>query len=455
MPVLFYYAKIEVNLRKNMQKRTKIVATLGPASESKETLKQMIEAGMNVARINFSHSDHKYNGGLIKKIQELREEMGVPVGIMADLQGPRIRVMVEQDVEIKKGENILVSDIGLSPNFKFEILNFKLNSNDQIFNDRKKILLDQPGIVKNLQVGDAILIEDGKIRLKVIKKEEGFAEAEAEEGGVVKNHKGVNLPDTKLELSALTEKDEKDLEFALSQEVEYVAMSFVSQASEIEDLRTRMKEILKRDNDLPWIVAKIERKKAIENLEEIIKATDIVMVARGDLGIELPESEVAILQKDIIGKCLQNAKPVIVATQMMDSMIENPIPTRAEVSDVTNAVVDHVDATMLSGESANGKFPVETVKMMAEVIEETEKSKYDDSNKIMADLSSLVNSEEIKKTIEEMKNSPESEFKLTDDDGGRMAIYFSNQRIEKTLQVATKSKKLYNQFSVVWGVEAV
>lgn len=417
-----------------MQKRTKIVATIGPASEAKETLKQMIEAGMNVARINFSHGDYEHNGRLIKNIQELREEMGIPVGIIADLQGPRIRVLVEQEVEIKKGEIVSIGDI--------ESL------------DKKIISLDQKDIIKNIQVGEAILIEDGKIRLKIVKKEEGFAEAEVEAGGIVKNHKGVNLPDTKLELPAITEKDAEDLEFALSQDVEYVAMSFVSRASEIEDLRTRMKEVLKRDTDLPWIVAKIERKKAIENLDEIVLAADAVMVARGDLGIEMPESEVAILQKDIIAKCLKNAKPVIVATQMLDSMIENPIPTRAEVSDVTNAVIDHADATMLSGESASGKFPVEAVKTMAEIIQETEKSKYDDSNKITADLSSLMNSAEIEKTIEEMKNSPESEFNLTDDDGGRMAVYFSNQRIEKTLRVATKSKKLYNQLAIVWGVKS-
>jgi len=420
-----------------MQKRTKIVATLGPASESKEVLKKMIEAGMNVVRINFSHSDHAYNGGLIKKVQELREEMIIPVGIMADLQGPRIRTAVAKDLKIGKSEMIRIIDTdGTATDAKI-----------------KTIGLDQSKIVKNIKVGDGILIEDGKIRLKVIKKEDNFVEAEVEDGGIVKNHKGVNLPDTKLELSALTEKDLQDLEFALSHDVDFVAMSFVSRASEIEDLRTRIKTILGRENDLPWIVAKIERKKAIENLDEIVKATDVVMVARGDLGIEMPESEVAILQKDIIAKCLKNAKPVIVATQMLDSMIENPIPTRAEVSDVTNAVIDHADATMLSGESASGKFPVEAVKTMAEIIEETEKSKYDDTNKITADLSDLMNSAEIEKTIEEIKNSPESEFNLADDDGGRVAIYFSNQRIEKTLQVATKRKKLYNQFSVVWGIE--
>ena len=419
------------------------MATLGPASESKETLRKMIEAGMNVARINFSHSDHEYNGRLIKTIQELREEMNVSVGIMADLQGPRIRIVVKKDMVIGKGEAIMIFDIN-------SVGNQESVNNEQ---ENKKIILDQKNIVKNLEIGQAILIEDGKIRLKVLKKEDNYAEAEVEEGGIVKKHKGVNLPDTKLDLPAITEKDLDDLKFALSQEVEFVAMSFVGSARNIQEMRDKMKEYSPNQEDWPWIVAKIERKEAIKNLEEIVKATDVVMVARGDLGIEMPESEVAILQKDIIAKCLKNAKPVIVATQMMDSMIQNPIPTRAEVSDVTNAVIDHADATMLSGESANGKFPVETVKAMAEIIEETEKSKYDDSNKITADLSGLMNAEEIGKTIEEMKNSPENEFNITDDDGGRVAIYFSNQRIEKTLLVATKNKKLYNQFSVVWGIE--
>lgn len=414
-------------------KRTKIVATIGPASESKETLKQMIEAGMNVARINFSHSDHAYNGGLIKKIQELREEMGIPVGIMADLQGPRIRMVVKEDTKIDKSEMIRIVDVNSPADFNI-----------------KSIGLDQKGIIKNLKIGDSILIEDGKIRLKVIKKEENFAEAEVEEGGVAKNHKGVNLPDTKLDLPAITEKDEEDLKFAMAQNVEFVAMSFVGNAEDIWRMKNKIKEYAPNQESLPWLVAKIERKEAIKNLDEIVKATDAVMVARGDLGIEMPESEVAILQKEIVIKSLQCAKPVIVATQMMDSMIENPIPTRAEVSDVTNAVIDHADAVMLSGESANGQHPIEAVKTMAEIIEKTEVSPFDDFNpSYLSDEEQQYYAQALE-IIKKAKESGEENISIADETG-QVARLVSNRRL-KTLAVATKNKKLYNQLSVVWGI---
>jgi len=366
-----------------MAKKTKIVATLGLVSDSKEVLKQMIENGMNVARLNFSHGSHEWHGNVIKIIRELSQELDIAVGILADLQGPRIRTVVVENVEMKPGEFVLVSDIFYAPNFQFPISNFQSISNDQISNDRK-FSLDVEKIIDDVEVGNEILIEDGLMKIVVKEKNEGVLLCEVIDGGTVKNHKGVNIPDAKLQISPITEKDEKDLAFVLSQDVDFVAMSFVSTGANIETLRDKMKNILGREDNLPQIIAKIERKEAIKNLDDIIEHTDAIMVARGDLGIEIEGTKVAILQKEIVKKSLQAMKPVIVATQMLDSMIVNPRPTRAEVSDVTNAVVDHADAVMLSGESASGKYPVESVRTMKDIIENTEASPFDDVTHLLA-----------------------------------------------------------------------
>lgn len=434
-----------------MAKRTKIVATLGLVSDKKEVIREMIEAGMNVARLNFSHGSYEWHGNVIKIIRELSEEMNVAIGIMADLQGPRIRTMVQNEVAIKTGEFILASDIAKNPNFKFEILNFKSISNDKILN-AGKFLLDVPEITNDIEVGNEILIEDGLMKVVVREKNEGVLLAEVIDGGVIKNHKGVNIPDAQLHINPITEKDEKDLEFSLSQDVDFVAMSFVSSGADIESLREKIKKILGRENNLPQIVAKIERKEAIKNLDDIIDHTDAVMVARGDLGIEMDESKVGIFQKEIVKKSLQNMKPVIVATQMLNSMIENPRPTRAEVSDVTNAVVDHADAVMLSGESASGKYPVESVQIMKEIIENTEASPYDNVNHLLK----LRNDEEfktfVKSAYESAKDKNIKAITLASFSGftARLVSHF---RLEKPLFVATNNKKTYNQLALFWGAE--
>jgi len=437
-----------------MLKKTKIVATIGPASDSKEKLKKMIEAGMNVARINFSHGTHASNGQSIINLKELRKEMDVPIGIMADLQGPRIRILVSKDVEIKKGEIIRVSDPITFPNFQFSNShpsgdhpqngNFQTNPNDQI----KKIGLDVKDIISSIEIGNEILIEDGTMKLKVVKKEKEYLEAEVVAGGVVKNHKGVNIPDAKLMLPILTAKDEADLRFVLEQEIDSIALSFVGNGQEMEMVRQKIRDILKRDIDLPQLVSKIERKEALKNIDEIIQASDVVMVARGDLGIETPESEVAIHQKEIIAKCLQYSKPVIVATQMLDSMIEKPVPTRAEVADVSNAVIDHADAVMLSGESANGQYPVEAIAMMNEIILKTEESPFDDVKRSC--------SEEYEKYIpvlELIQKSAQKSVVLFSADGV-LALLASNCRKEQDLIVGTNNFKVYNQLALVWGVNA-
>lgn len=422
-------------------KKTKIVATLGLVSDTKKVLRQLIENGMNVARLNFSHGSHEWHGNVIKIIRELSQEMGISVGILADLQGPRIRTMVESEVEAAKGDKILVSDVEKAANLQLPA------SAGQI---EKRFLLDVPNIVDDIEVSNELLIEDGLIKLVVKEKEGGVLVCEVIDGGVIKNRKGVNIPDAKLNIDPITEKDQKDLEFVLGQEVDFVAMSFVGSGENIEDLRSRMKKFLGRETELPQIIAKIERKEAIKNLEDIIQHTDAVMVARGDLGIEIEGTKVAVLQKEIIKHSLANMKPVIVATQMLNSMIENPRPTRAEVSDVTNAVVDHADAVMLSGESASGKYPVESVRTMKEIIENTEESTFDDVSHLIkvngnGDFKALI-----KSAYDLSKNSSAKAIVLASVSGftARMVSHF---RPEHPLYVVTNNKKTYNQLALVWG----
>ncbi len=443
-------------------KKTKIVATIGPASDSRETLEELIKAGMNVVRLNFSHGDYDSHEKIIRNVRELSKELGMPVGIMADLQGPRIRIKVDREIEINKGEHIWVSDISSRSNFsaqggpasggQFPISNFQTIFNDQNSKD-KHIMLDWKGIVGNIDKGNDILIEDGLMRVKVVEKDDGWLLAKVMEGGVVKNHKGVNIPDAKFSFGALTEKDERDLEFVLRQEVDFVALSFVSNGKEIEEAREKIKKIIGRDDALPQIVSKIERKEAIKNIDEVIKASDVVMVARGDLGIELPESKVVIYQKQIIAKCLTAVKPVIVATQMLDSMIRNPIPTRAEVSDVSNAVIDHTDAVMLSGESANGKYPAKAVEVMSEIIVNTEESPFDDINREDMDPAILTDHVSVIDSAHELAKSSKSRAILMITESGLTARIISHHRPNQLLLAATSTPKTYYQLSMVWGVE--
>lgn len=434
-----------------MTKKTKIVATIGLASESKEMLRSFIREGMNVARLNFSHGSHEWHGGVIDAIRELSGELGVSVGILADLQGPRIRTMVQSEVEIKKGELVLVSDVAKASNFQFPISHFQEIADDQISSD-KKIVLDVPGIVEDIDVGHELLIEDGLIKISVKEKQNGVLACQVVDGGTVKNRKGVNIPDAKLRIAAITEKDQRDLEFVLQKGVDFVAMSFVGSGADIEELRGRMREFSGEDAHLPQIVAKIERKEAIRNLDEIIEAADAVMVARGDLGIEIEGTRVAILQKEIIKKSIAQTKPVIVATQMLNSMIENPRPTRAEVSDVTNAVVDHADAVMLSGESASGKYPVESVHIMAEIALNTENSPFDD---VRVPLETEADGERVSLARSAFELSKVSEAKaiVLGSASGLTARLMAHFRPEQPMYAVTDERSTYAQMALVWGVE--
>lgn len=426
-----------------IMKQTKIVATVGPASESKEVLRKMVTVGANVVRLNFSHGEHTWHKNIINRVRELSEELHMPIGILADMQGPRIRTETKEEIEVKKGTRVYVSDISHK-----DIL-----ANHPPASGEKTILLDMPGIISGVHVGHAILIEDGTVELAVVERGENFLVAVAKNNGIIKNRKGVILPDSHLTLDILSEKDKDDLRFALEEGVDFIGISFVGSVADITSVREAMKMMSPKGVSLPKIVSKIERKEAIKNLAAIVKASDAVMVARGDLGVEMPESEVAILQKHIIAESLRCAKPVIVATQMLKSMTDNPRPTRAEVSDVSNAVIDHADAVMLSEESAAGKYPVEAVAMMTEIIEKTEESPFDDLFQTL-DFNFKSETAAMLRSVYHLAESFQAKAILLFSASGHTARLLSHFRPERKLLVATNSRATYNELSVVWGIDS-
>ncbi|MFH1173192.1 MAG: pyruvate kinase [bacterium] len=349
-------------------KRTKIICTLGPASDKVSVLEKMIKAGMNVARLNFSHSTYSQHAVLIKNLRLAAKKQQQNIAIMQDLQGPRIRVgaVPESGIELKKGQAVV-----LAPEDQIDYKTF-LTKRDE------RIIPLQYDLSKLVKKNDHILINDGLIDIKVQSVKKEMIAGLVMTGEWIFSYKGINLPGIKIATPVITDKDIKDLKFGLKQKVDFLALSFIRDKSDIIALRKLIKKYGTKEDERIKIIAKIERPEAVKNFEAILTEADGVMVARGDLGIELPPQEVPILQKKMIEQCLKSAKPVIVATQMLESMTKNSRPTRAEVSDVANAVTDHTDAVMLSGETATGKHPVETVAMMAKIILETERSPYDD-----------------------------------------------------------------------------
>ncbi|OGW70154.1 MAG: pyruvate kinase [Omnitrophica bacterium GWA2_50_21] len=344
--------------------RTKIICTIGPASHTKTIIKRLIQSGMNAARINFSHGSYKNNLQLIKTIRAEAKSLNTTIPIIQDVQGPRIRlgVLPSEGVEIKKNEVFSLTTHGA----------FALKKNV------KYVPIGYAHLPEIMHKGEAILVEDGAIALEVEKIADGAISVKSRANARLYSHKGINIPDTRFTRSVITKKDKEDILFGVSHHVEYIALSFAQSHKDIQKLRAYIKKFLPRGAAAPKIIAKIERPRAVQNIEKIIKASDAVMVARGDLGIETQAYKVPIIKKYIIDLCLARAKPVIVATQMLDSMIRNSRPTRAEVSDVAAAVIDHADALMLSGETASGAYPVESCRMMRDIIAETEKSPYDD-----------------------------------------------------------------------------
>ena len=340
---------------KNMNKfskKVKIVATIGPATEDKKTLEKLLKAGMNVMRLNFSHGDFVEHGNRIKNLRAVSKKLGKPVGIIQDLAGPKIRTgdFYKERIILKKGSEFVLTT-------------------KKIVGDETRAYVNYKNLHKDVKPGSLILLDDGKKKLKVLRVVDGEIFCRVVVGGELKGRRGVNIPGANLKISAITAKDKKDLLFGIENMLDYVALSFVRGADDIKKLRSLLDKSGGKDID---IIAKIETLEAITRIDEIIKIADGIMVARGDLAIEVPAQEVPLLQKMIIKKCHIAGKPVIVATQMLESMIHSPVPTRAEVSDVANAILDGTDAVMLSEETALGKYPLEAVETMSSVAREVQ-----------------------------------------------------------------------------------
>lgn len=333
--------------------RTKIICTIGPSSESEEMLRNLLLAGMNVARLNFSHGTHREQQKRIERIRKLAQELDRQVGIIADIQGPKIRLgeLSEETIHLEEGQTITLTS-------------------EEVLGTAEKVTVRYPTLAQDLAEGQQILIDDGLISLTVEEIRGLEVKCRVVTGGCLSAHKGVSIPKVRVQLPALTEKDRVDIAFALKQDVDYLAISFVRRAEHLLEIK---KYIAQLGGDV-GIIAKIENLEGVEELDKIIAVADAVMVARGDLGVELPAEEVPILQRKIVRKCRRAGKPVIIATQMLESMVQNPRPTRAEVNDVAYAVMQVVDAVMLSGETAVGQYPVEAVSVMARVIQRTEAS---------------------------------------------------------------------------------
>ena len=332
-------------------KRTKIVATIGPATTSEAVLTKLVRSGLNVARINFSHGDHVEHQEKVDHIRKVSKKLKVPVAILQDLSGPKIRIgdFYEERVTLKKGSEFTLTT-------------------KKCVGDERRVYVNYPKLPKEIEPGRFIMLDDGKKKLKVLSAEGSEVRTKVVVGGETKGRRGVNLPGTDISISSLTAKDRRDIEFGVKNKIDFFALSFVRRASDVEELR----RILNRKKCDAKIIVKIETTQAIENLEEIIRASDGVMVARGDLAVEVPAEQVPILQKKIVQMARELGKPVIVATQMLESMIDSPVPTRAEVNDVANAILDGTDAVMLSEETTLGKYPVEAVSTMAKIAVEVE-----------------------------------------------------------------------------------
>lgn len=413
--------------------KTKIVATVGPASNSKDVLRALIHEGVDVFRLNFSHGTHEDHLKVINYVRELNQELGSTVSLLQDLQGPKIRVQeVLPDTVLEKGQELVITT-------------------KQLLGKKDVVSTSYISLPKDVKYGDMILIDDGKIELKVKEVRETEIAAEVVYGGPLKSRKGINLPFTKVSAPSLTEKDLTDLEFGIQQKVDWIALSFVRKASDIRELR----DILDSHQSSSRIVAKIEKPEALNNIDDIITATDAVMVARGDLGVEIWLEEVPMVQKMLVEKCNKAGKPVIVATQMMESMIENPRPTRAETNDVANAVMDGADALMLSAETAAGKYPLEVIRSMVRTVASVEKNpniyfKFRDVN---TETAVFMNDSLVLAACKLAKDvGAKAIVGMTS--SGYTAYKSSSHRPNANIFVFTGNRALINKMNLVWGTRA-
>jgi pyruvate kinase len=414
--------------------KTKILATVGPASNNEETLTELVMAGADIFRLNFSHGTHDVHAEVIKLIRKINKDLKQNIGILQDLQGPKIRVgeVENNGVLIKPGEQITIT-------------------NEPVMGTSSLVSTVYQNLPNDVVSGDRILIDDGNLELVVLKTDGKNVVCTVVHGGILKSRKGINLPNTKISAPSLTEKDLEDLEFGLANDVDWIALSFVRSAEDILDLRER----IERAGKSCKIVAKIEKPEALENIDEIIRETDAIMVARGDLGVEVPMEVVPLWQKKMVEKCKLTSKPVIIATQMMESMIVNPRPTRAETNDVATAVLDGADAVMLSAETASGKFPIAAVKAMSSVIDHIEKNAeiYHNLYKIPEDAESFL-SNNLLLMASRLSRNVKAKAIVGITTSGFTAFRVSSHRPMANIFVFTRNKTLITQLSLVWGVRA-
>ncbi|MEV7428877.1 pyruvate kinase [Nocardioides sp. NPDC092400] len=416
-------------------RRAKIVCTLGPATSSPRRIRELVYAGMDVARLNMSHGSHEDHAEAYRLVREAADASGHGVGIFADLQGPKIRLekFAGGPVQLRRGQEWTITTRDVPGDAEIAGTTYK-------------------GLPGDVGVGDPILIDDGKVRLRVLSVEGPDVRTEVLVGGKVSNNKGINLPGVAVSVPALSDKDEADLRFALGLCVDFVALSFVRSADDAEDVRRIMREV---GVSVP-VIAKIEKPQAIENLDEVVAAFDGFMVARGDLGVECPLEDVPFLQKRIVEKARLNAKPVIVATQMLESMIGNPAPTRAEASDVANAVLDGADAVMLSGETSVGEYPVHTVETMARIIEATERHALSAEavDRVSAiDWDPHTKGGVIAKAALEVAERVEAKYVVAFTQSGDSARRMSRLRGAVPILAFTPEAAVRSQLSMSWGVE--
>ena len=416
-----------INFKGLQMRKTKIVATIGPATSSEEMIEKLIKAGVNVFRFNFSHGNHETHKKNLEKIRNISKKLNKVVAVLQDLSGPKIRVgEVEEPFYVHYGDIV-------------EIVKENIKGN------KKRISINYPEIIDQLKEGDKLYIADGTIRLEVIEKKKDSVLAKVIVGGLISSRKGVNFPNVKLNIPSITEKDKKDIEFGVKEGFDIIALSFVKYASDVK----QAKELIKKAGGDQPLFAKIEKHEAIEHIDEIIEEADGIMVARGDLGVEIDMEKVPVIQKKIIKKCNKAGKPVITATQMLLSMVSSPRPTRAEVSDVANAVLDGTDATMLSDETTVGKYPVEAVKVMDKTIREAEKiyPYYRDyGNKEKTATSAIA------QAAVDLSENIKAKAIVAFTKSGRTARNVSKYRPECEILAITHDEKTLRRLSIVWGV---
>ena len=418
-----------------MNRRTKVVATIGPASSSKEMLKNLIQEGVDVCRLNFSHGSHKDHIEVIKTIREIIEEINYPIAILADLQGPKIRVgtVKNNGVQLVAGSELIMTT-------------------QKVEGTTKKVSITYETFPQDVKEGEKVLVDDGKLQLEVVSSNyKDEVVLKVLHGGVLSSKKGVNLPNTAISQPSLTPKDREDLELALQYDIDWIGLSFVRSARDILEL----KHIIKNAGKTTRVIAKIEKPEAINDLDDIIKQSDGIMVARGDLGVEIPMENVPLIQKQIINKSIEHAKPVIVATQMMESMIENISPTRAEVNDVANAVMDGADAVMLSGETSVGKHPRAVIEAMNKIITRIEEQYDELYSKEIAPIKNQTRfiTDSICFDACRLSKRVDAKAIVTMTNSGYTAFKISSQRPKARIFVYSGNKKLLTTLSLVWGVK--